>query len=87
MEGYERMDVWIDLFLSPVLVGEWSVPGPGHFTSGEIIPSPYLINNYAMKAYWGVDVYIHVFLTTVLVSEWSALGHDSFTHAKRSSYS
>jgi hypothetical protein len=35
MEDYEGLDVWIDLFLSPVLVGELSVPGHGQFTSGE----------------------------------------------------
>jgi hypothetical protein len=87
MKEYGEVNGKIHIFLIPVLVVEWSASGLGRFTPGEIIPSPYLINNFDMKAYWGVEVYIHVFLTPVLVSEWSALGHERFTPADSSSYS
>jgi hypothetical protein len=63
------VDEQFHVFLIPVLVVEWSASVLGRFTAGEIIPSPNLIYNYAMKAYWGVDVYIHDFLTPVFVSE------------------
>jgi hypothetical protein len=56
MKAYFEVDAKIHIFLITVLDVEWSASGLGRFTPGEIIPYAYLINNYAMKAYWGVDV-------------------------------
>jgi hypothetical protein len=72
MKAYGMVNAYIHVFLTPVLVGEWSGPGPGRFTPVESCSYVSLINYYAMKSYGGVDVYIHVFLITVYVGEWSA---------------
>jgi hypothetical protein len=56
MKAYGEVDANIHLFLIPVSIVEWSASGLGRFTPGERYPYAYLINNYAMKEYWGVDV-------------------------------
>jgi hypothetical protein len=56
MKACVGVDVQIHVFLTTVLVCEYSASGLDLFTPGERIPFAYLINYYAMKAYWEVDV-------------------------------
>jgi hypothetical protein len=36
MKAYGGVDAYMHVFYTPVLVGEWSVSGPGLITPGEI---------------------------------------------------
>jgi hypothetical protein len=36
MKEYGLVDAYIQVFLTPVLIGEGSASGPGRFTTGEI---------------------------------------------------
>jgi hypothetical protein len=90
MKAYGEEDAKIHIFLIPifyttVLVGDWSVSGPGRFTTGKMFSYVYVINYYAMKAYVGVVAYIHVIYTPVLFGVWSGSSFGRFTPGEKSS--
>jgi hypothetical protein len=39
MKAYGGLEVYIHVFLTPVLVAEWSASGPGRFTHGKVLPN------------------------------------------------
>jgi hypothetical protein len=46
MKAYGGMDIWIHIFFTSVLVGEWSASRPDRFTPGERAPDTHWIGGW-----------------------------------------
>jgi hypothetical protein len=63
------MDVWIHVFLTAALVGEWAASYPGRYTSGERVP------RYPLDPRTGLDAVEKRKIMPLSEFELRSLGH------------